>query len=55
LFGREGALTPAKEYLGDAAARPVKHDKRRSLTNAYSRSDRAKLDELVDQALPAKR
>jgi hypothetical protein len=55
LFSREGGLTPAKEYLSEEAPKSVTRDKRRSRANAYSSSDRAKLDELVDEALPAKR
>lgn len=55
LFGREGGLAPAKEYLGDEATKSVKRDKPSSSAKGYSAYDRAKLDRLIDEASPAKR
>jgi len=55
LFGRKGELAPAKEYVSDEAPRSVGRNKLPSAAKAYSAKDRAKLDRLVDEALPANR
>lgn len=54
LFGREGSLVPAGKPSADADAKPSVGKAPHKSAKDYTIRDRAKLDRLVDEALPAK-
>jgi hypothetical protein len=55
LFGRDGSLIPADQPSRFEASGDDTNRAPRQPTRAYSAKDRAKLDELVNKAPPAKR
>jgi hypothetical protein len=55
LFGREGSLTPAGKPSANAGDKTSVNKASRKPMKGYLKSDRAQLDQLVDEVLPEKR